>query len=129
VMRYEYYAFYIKNTGRTNNSNAPIFGLYRMDMNGNEIEIAEGVEDLQITYGIDTNGDNTADSYLNAATINTNNQWPNVIAVNATKLLNTINDVGPTSQNFRFNNTNFTATDRRLRREWPSFITLRNRGL
>jgi type IV pilus assembly protein PilW len=129
VMHFEYSAFYIKDTGRTNRSGQAIFALFQQDINGNETEISEGVEDLQISYGVDTTGDNHANVYQTANTVNTGANWGAVISIVATKLINTINEVNPAVQPYRYNGATITPTDRRLRREWQSFVTLRNRGL
>ncbi|WP_131780979.1 PilW family protein [Legionella gresilensis] len=129
VMRLLYYAFYIKNTGRVNNLNQPIFSLVRLSANGNEDEIAEGVERLQITYGVDTDSDNTVNSYQTAAQVNTANNWNNVISVHVNLLLATVDNVADRPRPYTFNGVTTTPTDRKIRREWVMFITLRNRGL
>ncbi|MGQ3890407.1 PilW family protein [Legionella sp. CNM-4043-24] len=129
VMSFIYYAFYIKDTGRVNSSNAPIRALVRLDINGNEDEIAEGVEQMQVLYGVDTNGDNTADTYQTAAQVNAANNWSNVISLQINLLLSTTENVNNRSVSYTFNGATTTPTDRRLRREWNTFITLRNRGL
>ncbi len=129
VMRFLYFAYYIKNTGRTNSNGEPIYSLYRLNINGNEEEIAEGVERMEVSYAVDTDGDLSADSYQTAAEINTSNRWNSVIAVNINLLLATTENVSTKIQPYRFNGTNITPSDRKLRREWNVFVTLRNRGL
>ncbi len=57
VMLFQYYSYYIKNTARTNAQGEAIPALFRMDVHGNEEEIAEGVEQMQIRYGVDTDAD------------------------------------------------------------------------
>ncbi len=125
----DYYAFYIKNTGRVNAQNQPILALVRMDRNGNEEEIADGVEQMRITYGIDTNGDNAADTYQTATQVENSNNWNNVIAVQINLLMSTVENVADKATSYLFNGTSLTPTDRKLRREWNIFVTLRNRGL
>ncbi|STX50687.1 type IV pilus assembly protein PilW [Legionella busanensis] len=129
VMQLFYYAFYIKNTGRVNSQSQPIFALVRLSANSNEDEIAEGVERLQITYGVDTDNDNTVNSYQTAAQVNTANNWNNVISVQVNLLLATIDNVTDRPRPYTFNGVTVTPTDRKIRREWVMFITLRNRGL
>ncbi|KTD21680.1 PilW family protein [Legionella londiniensis] len=129
VMRYVYYAFYIKDTGRKNASNQPIYALVRQDINGNEIEIADGVENMQVSYGIDTNNDKAADVYQTASEVNASNNWDKVISLKVNLLFSSIENIINKNQAYQFNGTTYTPTDRKLRREWQTFITLRNRGL
>ncbi|STX28219.1 type IV pilus assembly protein PilW [Legionella beliardensis] len=129
VMRFIYYAFYVKNTGRVNNQNQPILALVRLDANGNEEEIAEGVEELHVTYGVDTDNDNTVNAYQTAAQVNSGNNWNNVISVQINLLLATTENVADKARPYTFNSATATPTDRKIRREWITFITLRNRGL
>ncbi|KTC95813.1 PilW family protein [Legionella erythra] len=129
VMRFLYYAFYVKNTGRVNSVGQPILALVRLDINGNEDEIAEGVELMRISYGVDTNGDNTVDTYQTATQVNNANNWNNVISIQINLLFATTENVNDKVQPYTFNGTTTTPTDRKLRRQWDTFITLRNRGL
>lgn len=129
ILRFHYFSFYIKDSGRSNANGETIYSLFRQNVSGVEEEIAEGVEDMQLSYGIDTTGDGNADSYLNAASIETANQWPNVLSVSATKLFNTIESFNTKAQSYTFNGASSTPGDRMLRREWGNYISLRNRGL
>lgn len=129
VMRYVYYAFYVKDSGRTNSSGQPIYALIRQDLNGNEVELVEGIERMKVSYGIDTDADYTADIYHTAAEVNTANNWDKVISLRINLLFATTENVANTPSAYQFNDTTYTATDRKLRREWQAFITLRNRGL
>ncbi len=129
VMQFQYYSFYVKDTGRTNASNESIYGLYELDADGNETELVEGVEKMRILYGVDNNGDYTADEYQSATAINTANNWDNVISARINLLFSTNENVIPKAQPYEFDGTTYTPSDRRLRREWTTFINLRNRGL
>lgn len=129
VMRYTYSAFYIKDTGRTNARNEPVYALVHQDLNGHEMEIADGVDNMQISYGIDTNGDNAANLYQNAAEVQSGNNWDKVISVKINLLLATVENVSNQSRTYQFNDMTYTPSDGKLRREWQTFITLRNRGL
>ena len=55
-------------------------------------ELVPGVQDLQITYGLDTNTVEGADRYLRANQIAAN-QWNNVVSARITMDLNTVNPV------------------------------------
>jgi type IV pilus assembly protein PilW len=129
IMKYTFSAFYIKDTGRTNSNGQAIRALYYQDLSGNEIEIAEGIDDIQITYGVDNDGDNNADVYQTASAVEAANNWDNVISVNTNILVSSVEQVSPQIQPYRFNGATVTPTDRQLRREWNNFITLRNRAL
>lgn len=57
--------------------------LTRLTLNGTTLvqeDVAEGVEQLQILYGIDNNGNMNADTYLPASSIGAND-WPSVVTV------------------------------------------------
>lgn len=129
VMKYNYYAFYVKDTGRANSVGDPIFALMRQDVSGNEVELVEGVEQMKITYGVDTDSDKSPNVYQTAATVETNNNWNNVISVQINLLLATTENVSNKRQSYRFNETIYTPSDRKLRREWQTLINIRNRGL
>ena len=128
VLRYNYLAIYVKDSGRTNSNGETIFSLAAQDSSGNEFILADGVEDLQLTYGVDTNNDGTADSFLTAIDINNNNQWNDVLNVRVEQLLNSIENVSSEGQNYQFNGATQNADDRLLRRHWHSVISIRNRN-
>ncbi|KTD49135.1 type IV fimbrial biogenesis PilW-like protein [Legionella quinlivanii] len=126
---FDYYSYYIKDTGRVNAQNQAILALVRQDRNGNEDEIAEGIEQMRISYGVDTNGDNTVDTYQTAAQVQSGDNWNNVISVQINLLLATVENVADKAMSYSYNGSNLTPGDRKLRREWTIFVTLRNRGL
>jgi len=129
VMEFEYYAFYIKDSGRTNQVGNPILSLFQQDVNGTESEIVEGIEFMRVTYGIDTTNNGTADTYSTASAVNTANQWPQVVSIDIDILLNSIDDVAVKPQVYTFLGTTIIPTDRLLRQEWNNYISIRNRGL
>ncbi len=129
VMRFVYFAFYVKDTGRKNTNNQPIYALVRQDLSGNEIELVEGIERMKVTYGVDTNDDYAADTFQTATEVNNSNNWDNVISLRINLLFATTENVSNQTQAYQFNDTTYSSTDRKLRREWQTLITLRNRGL
>jgi type IV pilus assembly protein PilW len=129
ISRYIYYSFFVKNTGRTNTENQPIYALVRQDMDGNEVEIIDGIEKMKISYGVDTNEDKTADRYQTATEIEAANNWNKIISVKVNLLFATVENIATEIQLYEFNGAQYTPTDRKLRREWETFITIRNRGL
>ncbi|MCB2427776.1 PilW family protein [Methylophaga pinxianii] len=90
------------------------------------VELVEGIEDMQILYGIDTTGDGVVTTYEPADAVG---NWNDVLSVKISLLLRSIEDNltadGP--QTYRFNDTNVTANDRRLRSVYTKTFTLRNR--
>lgn len=89
--------------------------------------LVEGVEDMQILYGEDLNGDLSADRYVPAGTAGL--IMNNVVSVRVSLVLVTPeNNLAITAQTYTdANGTSVTAPDRRLRRVFSSTIQLRNR--
>ncbi len=97
------------------------------------VELAEGVEDLQIRYGIDTDGDLSVDSYVDVSGVG---DWGRVMAVRISVLVRTIDDnLATTVQTYAYDTDDdgatedHTATDMRLRQVFNSTINLRNATL
>ncbi len=85
---------------------------------------AEGVEDIQFSYGIDSNNDLAVDSWMA-----TPGNWALVIAVQACIMVRSIeNGVVSAPQTIvDCSGTSFTPNDTRLRRTFTSVFTLRSR--
>ncbi len=129
VSNLESYIYFIQDTGRDNATGSNIFGLFRRDINGTTIELAEGVSDMEIVYGVDTSANGSVDSYLTAQQVVAGNNWPNVKSINVRLLLDSIEAVNPKPQPYRFNGATITPADNRLYRERSIYVTLRNRSL
>lgn len=86
---------------------------------------AEGVEDMQFLYGLDTSGDDAVDSWQAAVPGN----LAQIVAVQVCILVRSQNTGAVnTPQTLRdCSGTSFTAGDTRLRRTFTSVFTLRNR--
>jgi len=102
-------------------------------------EIAEGVEDLQILYGVDTNADLSADKFVAASSVAAAD-WPKVVSVRVNLLVRSVetnvspeaNTTYPTSQIPLLNGAPpaiTAATSRAFRRVYTDTIVLRNRAL
>jgi type IV pilus assembly protein PilW len=102
--------------------------LWRRVGNAASEEVAEGVEDFQIQYGVDTNGDNFADIFTPADVVA---NWAQVVSVRASLLVRSKADnAAQTTQNYNFNGAMTVAPpDRRLRRPFNVTIQLRNRTI
>jgi type IV pilus assembly protein PilW len=122
---------------------ADVPSLYRVRADGTEEELVEGVEDLQLTYGVDTNvgaGDGQADGYRTATQVNAGawganaqERWARVLSVKVSLLMRTVeNNVIPTAQGYTYNGVEVDADDvpdedRYLRKVFTHVIKLRNR--
>ena len=111
---------------RTNPNNTP--SLYKRVGAATAEELIEGIENMQLLYGVDTDSDNVANYYVKANNVESNGMWPNVISVKV-KLLVVSPDDNLTVQpvKYKFDGNWYTPTDRKIRREFSSTIVLRNR--
>ncbi len=108
--------------------------LFQQENGGTPIELIEGVEDMQIYYGEDTNNDDTVDRYVQANVIDdvclqdsNADCWRGIAVVRISLLLRTMeNGFTNTARTYRFDGASRTATDYRLRREFLTIISLRN---
>lgn len=108
---------------RTGTNGGP--ALYLTDTNGNQ-ELVEGIENMIIFYGEDTDGDGTANLYVRANLVTDMN---NVVSVRINLLVRSFEDnLRPVPQPYLFNGQTITPTDNRLRRVYTSTIVLRNRS-
>ena len=96
-------------------------------------ELFEGVERMQILYGVDTNGNGTPDSYVRAgdAPLNAGSpgSWANVVSVRLSILVRTIDQHGREvdTGNYQVNNVVFNPVDdRRRRRVFTTTVMVRN---
>lgn len=110
-------------------------------------ELIEGVEDLQVSYGVDTSAtpdgeadfvdpDGDGDPYLRGDQVNTaivpggtpQDRWARVVSVRISLLMRTVeNNVTPTAQSYAYNGADVVAADRRLRKVFTHVIKMRNR--
>lgn len=91
-------------------------------------ELVHGVDDMQIEYGVDTDGDTSADQYVTANNVG---NWGQVVSVRVSLLMATPPSAGRLSANpqtYTYNGTTpTTATDRRVRHVYSSTVNVRNR--
>jgi type IV pilus assembly protein PilW len=96
-----------------------------------EVELIRGVENMQILYGIDSNGDGDANNYVTADDPALSS-WNEVVSVKISLLMSTPDTV-PTSGEGNIYNVNGTyfdpADDDRLRKVYSTTIQLRNRTI
>ncbi len=100
--------------------------LFRSELQGNNMvkeELVEGVYDMDITYGEDPDGDDAPNRYVTAAAVT---NWEEVVSAGISLFTRSRRDgVTEVPSPYRFNAAN--VTDSRLRRDFSSTITLRNR--
>ncbi len=92
-------------------------------------ELVEGVENMQILYGVDTDGDRAPDAYRNAAAVTAGTDWPNVVTVRIGMLVRTVDEYGMDvdTATYAVNGFNFDPVDdRRRRRVFTTTLALRN---
>jgi len=90
-------------------------------------ELLNGVENMQIEYGVDTDGDTSANQYVTANNVG---NWAQVVSVRVSLLMATPPSAGRLSANpqtYTYNGTTTTATDRRVRHVYSSTVNVRNR--
>ncbi|MBK9615503.1 MAG: PilW family protein [Uliginosibacterium sp.] len=112
--------YYVSN----NASGVPSLFVLRSD--GVAQEIAEGVDDMQVSYGIDTDGNFSADTYLTADAVPTGtpNGWKDILSVSLA-----LTFVSPEDSVATIAQSNAGGTkDRRMRRQISTIIALRNRA-
>ncbi|MBI3560304.1 MAG: PilW family protein [Gammaproteobacteria bacterium] len=139
VMRFVSRAYFIAISGTTNEP-----GLFRLDGNPNSSaeELVDGVENMQILYGVDTDtpNDGIANRYMAANSVDFDNPAQPVVSVRISLLMRSQRDIpgypavqksytlldsvaGTTIK------TSSTKPDRRLRKIFTTTIKLRNKGL
>lgn len=92
-------------------------------------ELVQGVEQMQLEYGIDTNSDRVVDSY-GKATATTN--WQRVISVRVALLVRSLEEYGTDTDQRSYRLTADTTVaapgDRRLREVFTSTVSIRNKA-
>lgn len=94
-------------------------------------EVVEGIDSMQVLYGVDTDGDGAADTYSTAATVDTNNQWGSVLSVRIALLGQSLDEYGNDKDANTYTLLDATAgpyNDRRMRKIFSSTTSLRNRA-
>lgn len=98
-----------------------------------DANIVEGIENMQILYGIDTDAAGTANFgtpnyYVAANTAWTAANWAQVVSIRISLLMATLDDNLAAKQvKYTFNGTETTPTDRKIRRVFNTTIAVRNR--
>lgn len=134
IMRYSASAFYVRNS--TVNSTPSLFRkrLITATVSGTgtlkavDEELAQGVEDLQFLYGVDTDTDGIANRYLvaNDALLT---DWKKVVSVQITLSLRSINPVYLKNTDYtKCDGTTTTYFDKYIHKCMSSTVSVRNNG-
>ncbi|MGH8501583.1 MAG: PilW family protein [Gammaproteobacteria bacterium] len=96
-------------------------------------ELVEGVENMQLLYGLDSNGDERADQYVRAHQVVAPQSWNDVVTVRLGLLVHTLDNVAPDFDTASYSLPGAAiaadGSDRRQRYVFTSTIKIRNRGL
>lgn len=95
-------------------------------------ELVDGVQNLQVRYGIDTDNNLQADVYQTADAVNAANNWPRVVSIEVALLVQSPQETGPDKDIRTYNllGTTFGPfNDRRQRAVFTTTVVLRNRAL
>jgi len=140
IMKYQSTVFFVGNDANGETS------LHRKVNLQNSEVLVNGVENMQVLYGVDTDGDKVANRYVGADNINAVNtvtpvipDWTNVVSVRVSLLLQSPDNATDQADNDDYNLLGETIStaggvyahpvDRKLRYVVSSTIQLRNRGL
>ncbi len=101
------------------------FDNYKPAGGDNPAEIANGVENMQILYGIDATGDGIIENYVKADAVA---NWEQVAAVRISLLVAGNDDnVTSSKQKYTYNGALVTAADQRLRQVFTTTVSVRNK--
>lgn len=101
------------------------------NVNGNNLELLEGVDDMSVRYGVDENEDYVPDDYLLAGDVDAAD-WSKVVALRVELLVASVEDgVLPETQTYSFegvDNIEPDPADRRLRQVFTTTVGIRSRS-
>jgi type IV pilus assembly protein PilW len=96
-------------------------------VNGIDQELIEGIENFQLLFGVDTDGDGSANQYLES-----DNAAVNLAQVTAIRLWLVVRSdqdfIVDEIQSYSINGNNITPTDRRFRQVYSATIALRSKS-
>lgn len=99
--------------------------LFRSE-NGVNVELIDGIENMQVLYGIDDDADNYANQFVVASAVTDS---LDVVSIRLMLLVRSASpNVTEDVQVYNFNGVTITATDNRLRQVFSTSIALRNRA-
>ena len=130
IIKMQSKTYFVRNDA--NGSGRPAlwqFDNYKVAVAGgvNPAQIADGVENMQVLYGIDTDGDgviNESTGYVKAGAVT---NWNQVAAVRISLLVAGGDDnVATAAQTYTYDGGSVTAGDKRLRQVFTTTVSVRN---
>ncbi len=126
VMKFDRFSYYLGTNP------AGVRALYRNSINDGLAELVDGVEDMQIMYGVDTTAvpDRVADVYQTAAAVA---DWTRVVSVRITLLMASLDNLAASAQTYRIDTNDdgvldaVIAADRRIYQTFSTTVGIRNR--
>lgn len=112
---------------RDNAANVPT--LYRRSGPNDPVEIIDGIDAMQVLYGVDSDGNLAVEDYLSAKEVADANSWGNVISVSIGILVRSIEAYGTdkSTQKYRVLDTEYGPfNDRHQRMVFTTTATVRN---
>jgi len=123
---------YSIQTFRNDDAGNPVWSLAESVNGGANAEIMSGVEDMQVTFGEDTDNDAEPEFYRTATQLNASANWGNVVSIRIDLLVSTGRPIGPENRPYvdlAGNSVAAASSDRRMRRTFTTTVGLRNRTL
>jgi type IV pilus assembly protein PilW len=120
--------YYIRNSNTTRNG-VTNPSLWRKVGSAAPQELIEGVENMQIKYGIDTDGDRLVNSYVDANDAAVSANWNRVISISIGLLIRSVepNSLTPDKQKYKVLDTEVGPfNDRYQRTLYTTTVALRN---
>lgn len=127
VMEFATHTYFIGETGRNNSSGQAVTALYRFDGNSSQ-ELVDGVDDLQIEYALDTDGDGVIDGFDDASGVT---DWADVHGLRFSLLMNSVDGASAVEASYTYFPSGTvpivpTTGDLRLRQEFSTQVSIRN---
>ncbi len=103
-------------------------GLFQTVNGGTDQKLIDGIEQMQVMYGLDTDGDGDTNQYVSSNPALTTAQQAQISALRIWLVVRSEqNNLLSTAQKYTVNGTNTTAPDLRMRQVFSVTIDLRNR--
>lgn len=126
VLSFSSKSYFIRNDGSSGIPSLFVLDNTQATSGNNPVALIEGVENMQLLYGIDSDNDGTPEVYNNANSVA---DWSQVVTARLTLLMRTIDNVDAGAFTFNVGGTNVTYNDGALRKTFIATVQLRNRGL
>lgn len=118
-------SYFVGDTGRTDASGQPIYALYRQDDGGTPVELVEGIQGMEISVALDTDGDGAADARSDSPGSVPADE---IVAVTVSLWArSTVDYVVETPRSFSVGTETVNPTDNRLHLVFTATAGLRNR--